>query len=84
MSTLDSGLTYDAKYQIIIEGGNENEKFNTSRSFPLSKYLVNAASLSIIIFHYPFTNIWIVIEPFLTANMLKSSPHSSLCILISI
>ena len=38
VSTVASGLAYDSKYQMTIEGGYGNERNNASKKFPLSKY----------------------------------------------
>ena len=40
VSTEDSGLEYNSKYQMMIEGRHGTKKKNASSTFPLSKYLL--------------------------------------------
>lgn len=63
VSTVDSGLEYDSKYRMIVEGRSKTERSNTSRAFPLSKYLCTIAlllqhtPLRTSLLQRPFTNI---------------------------
>ena len=43
VSTKDSGLEYDSKYQMTIEGRHGSERGNASRTFPLSKLFVHSS-----------------------------------------
>ena len=38
VSTEHSGLKYNSKYQMTIEGGHGSERSNASKTFTLSKY----------------------------------------------
>ena len=40
VSTEYSGLKYNSKYQMTIEGGHGSERANASRTFILSKYII--------------------------------------------
>lgn len=39
VSTEDSGLKYNSKYQMTLEGGHGSERWNASRTFLLSEYI---------------------------------------------
>ena len=40
VSTEYSGLKYNSKYQMTIESGHGSERYNASRTFTLSKYIL--------------------------------------------
>ena len=60
VSTVASGLAYDSKYQMTIEGGYGSERSNASRKFALSKYILTLCSVSIQLSYMCLYNIFLL------------------------